>query len=158
MAMELEDFEVLRLAETLADEIWQHVIGWETFVRDTIGGQVARAVDSIGANIAESYGRFHYGEKINHLYYARGSLFETKYWLNRCRARHLLKPELASSYAERLTEIARQINRFTKHLKSHRSDSSKPTRTLREPAIEYVVRDEEHEPIFTDADFKWLNS
>ncbi len=158
MAMELEDFEVLRLAESLADEIWPHVIGWDVFARDSVGSQLTRVVDSIGANIAESHGRFHSGEKINPLCYARGSLFETKYWLNRCRARRLLKPELVSGYAERLTEIARQINRFTKHLKGHRSDSTKPTRAVREPAIEYIVRDDDDELIFTDADFQWLNA
>lgn len=86
-----------------------------------------------------------------------GSVFETKYRLNRCRARHLPGPELASNYAERLTEVARQINRLTKHLKSHRSDSSKATLALREPASEYIVRDGEDELIFTDADFEWLN-
>ena len=41
---------------------------------------------SIGSNIAEGFGRFHYKENVKFLYYARGSLAETKsrlryFWL-----------------------------------------------------------------------------
>ena len=31
--------------------------GWEPFAKNTIGTQLVRAADSIGANIAEGYGR-----------------------------------------------------------------------------------------------------
>lgn len=41
-----------------------------------------RSVDSVGANIAEGYGRYHYLDKIKFYYNARGSLFESKYWLD----------------------------------------------------------------------------
>ncbi len=78
MATPFEDLRVLRSAETIADEVWRTVVKWNEFTRDVVGKQLTRAVDSIGANIAEAYGRFHYGEKIQFLYYARGSLFETK--------------------------------------------------------------------------------
>ena len=92
MGTALEELPVLKIAEAIADEIWHEITQWGTFPRDVVGGQLARAVDSIGANIAESFGRFHYGEKINHLYYARGSLFESKYWLNRCVGCWIAKP------------------------------------------------------------------
>ncbi len=55
----LEDVRVYGLAESIADRIWDEVIGWEYFARDTIGKQLVRAADSISANIAESYGRYH---------------------------------------------------------------------------------------------------
>ncbi len=82
MALKFEELRVLQAAEAVADGIWRQVVRWGSFARDTVGKQMARAGDSIGANIAEAYGRFHYGEKLQFLYYARGSLFETKYWLN----------------------------------------------------------------------------
>lgn len=65
MGIELEDLRMLQSAESVADEIWKIVAGWDNFTRDIVGGQLARAVDSIGANIAESFGRFHYGEKLS---------------------------------------------------------------------------------------------
>ena len=85
--MKFEELRVLQAAEVIADAIWRQVVRWKPFERDTVGSQLTRAADSMGANVAESYGRFHYGEKLQFLYYARGSLFETKYWLNRTAAR-----------------------------------------------------------------------
>ena len=61
MALRFEDLRVLRAAETVADGIWRQIVRWEPFARKVVGGQVARAADSIGANIAEAFGRFHYG-------------------------------------------------------------------------------------------------
>ncbi len=93
MGTAFEDLRVLQSAEEVADGIWGQVVEWKSFAKDVVGGQLARAADSIGANIAESFGRFHYGEKLQFLYYARGSLFETKYWLNRALKRKLMMPE-----------------------------------------------------------------
>lgn len=60
MTTRFEDERVLQAAERVADEIWNCVIGWDEFARDVVGKQLARAADSIGANIAESYGRYHF--------------------------------------------------------------------------------------------------
>lgn len=50
----------------------------ETFgMRD----QIRRAVASIGANIAEGFGRYHYKDKLLFFYNARGSLYETQHFL-----------------------------------------------------------------------------
>lgn len=76
----LEEIEVYRLAEEIADKWWEIVNKWPPFAQDTTGKQLIRAVDSMGANIAESYRRYHL-EKINLLYYSRGSLYESKFLL-----------------------------------------------------------------------------
>ena len=58
--IERTKFEKLRgydLAETVADEVWNTVRAWDPFARDTVGRQLVRAADSIGANIAEGIGR-----------------------------------------------------------------------------------------------------
>ena len=69
--------------------IWKRVVQWDEFAKDVVGKQMARSADFIGANIAESFGRFNFGEKLQFLYYSRGSIFETKYWLNRTQVRGL---------------------------------------------------------------------
>jgi four helix bundle protein len=56
--------------------------------------------------------RFNFGEKLQFLYYARGSLFETKYWLNRAKARELMPPESVQKYATRLSKISATIEYF----------------------------------------------
>ncbi len=139
MATELEDLRILKTAETIADAIWKQVSQWDQFARDVVGKQIARAADSIGANIAESFGRFNFGEKLQFLYYSRGSLFETKYWLNRSLARGLMQADEVKDYANRLTEVARQLNVFASSLKSQRSNNKSQTKTVREPTTEYLI-------------------
>jgi hypothetical protein len=51
-----ENIQIYQLAEKLSDEVWAIVIGWEPFARNTIGAQLVRSTDSIGANIAEVVG------------------------------------------------------------------------------------------------------
>jgi four helix bundle protein len=112
VAIRFEELRVLQAAEAVADDIWRQVVRWDPFARDVVGGQLARAGDSIGANISEAFGRFHYGEKLQFLYYARGSLFETKYWLNRALTRDLMPSPQVQDYASQLTDLARQLNAF----------------------------------------------
>lgn len=49
-------------------------------LKKIIGDQFIRAIDSIRANIAEGYGRFHYLDRIKFYYNTCGSLFEAKHW------------------------------------------------------------------------------
>ena len=65
---DLTELWVFQKAEELAEAVWKLVMDWNSFAKNTVGEQLVRAVDSIGANIAEAFGRFHYGEKINFLY------------------------------------------------------------------------------------------
>lgn len=149
MATGLEDLRVLQAAEKVADKVWVEVSLWNLFARDVVGKQLARAVDSIGANIAEAFGRFHFGDKLNFLYHARGSVFETKYWLNRGLERDLLSRAQVEGYAAQLTAIARQLNAFASNLKSQKYDKQ----IVREPAAEYEV---DNEPLFSESDLDWL--
>jgi four helix bundle protein len=127
VSVELEELRVLQAAEQVADGLWRQVVRWESFARKVVGEQMARAADSIGANIAEAYGRYHYGEKLQFLYYARGSLYETKYWLNRASQRSLMQSEQVQDYTDQLTNLARQLNAFASAMKAQRQTSrSKP--------------------------------
>ena len=157
MAIGLDDLQVLKAAEVICDSIWKKVEGWDEFAKDVVGKQVARSADSIGANIAESFGRFNFGEKLQFLYYARGSLFETKYWLNRMQARGLMKVEEIREYADGLTALARQLNAFASGMKTVRAEAKKPA--VRESAPEYLAVSLEDipEPLFSETDLNFLN-
>ena len=157
MAIGLEDLQVLKLAETVADSIWKQVSNWDEFAKDTVGKQITRSADSIGANIAESFGRYNFGEKLQFLYYSRGSLFETKYWLNRAGTRELMKADEVREYSERLTALARQLNVFASGMKNVRAETKKSS--VRELAPEYLANslDEITESLFSETDFNFLN-
>lgn len=160
MATELEDLRILRTAESIADSVWKRVVQWDEFEKDVVGKQLARSVDSIGANIAESYGRFNYGEKLQFLYYSRGSLFETKYWLNRTLIRGLMPAEEVRDYAIRLSDVARQLNTFAGSLKNQRNESKPRSKSVSEPGTQYVVEDFDSVslPLFSHSEINWLES
>jgi four helix bundle protein len=160
MATAFEELRVLREAEVVADGIWEQVVEWEPFAREVVGGQLTRAVDSIGANIAEAFGRFHYGEKLQFLYYARGSLFETKYWLNRASARGLMGSDQVHDYASRLTSLARQLNAFVSSLKAQRHGNQSPQKAMHEAVAEYVthVPDDTLVSLFSEVELEWLQT
>jgi four helix bundle protein len=139
MVTKLEDLRVLRLAEELADSIWEEVKGLNEFEREVIGKQLVRAVDSIGANIAEAYGRYHYGEKIQFLYFARGSLFESKYWLNRIVKRGLMSSDISQKYLDHVSNLARQINAFVKNLRSQKNRTLGNSSKVEEEIVIYEI-------------------
>lgn len=74
-----ENLEVYQLSENLADTIWNMVKEWDSFVKFTIGNQITRSADSIGANIAEGVGRGAPRDNRRFVKIARGSLYETKH-------------------------------------------------------------------------------
>jgi four helix bundle protein len=112
----LEDLEVYQLAESFGDEIWVIVNEWEYFARDTLGKQMARSADSISANIAEGYGRYHYKENKNFCYYSRGSIIETKGWLKKSRNRNLIDEERFTVLFEKLQVIHLKLNAYLKFI------------------------------------------
>ena len=78
-----ENLDVYKLSERLADQIWRVVIHWDNLAKDTLGKQLVRAADSVGANIAEGSGRGTEPELRRYIRISRGSLYETKHWLRR---------------------------------------------------------------------------
>jgi four helix bundle protein len=160
MPATFEDLRVLKSAEEIADSVWKVVVQWDEFAKDVVGKQMARSADSIGANIAESFGRYNFGEKLQFLYYSQGGIFETKYWLNRTQIRGLMNPNEAREYIDGLTALAHQLNTFTSGLKTVRVEHSKRKPAVRELAAEYSTFDLEEIPIplFSVDDLIYLNA
>ena len=88
------------------------MVGWDYFARRTVGQQLVRAVDSISANIAESYGRHHVRDVVLFLYYARGSLYETQDWLSKAVQRSLFSDELGRELLDTIQVIAPKLNAY----------------------------------------------
>jgi four helix bundle protein len=113
--MERTDFEKLRvykLAETLADGIWGVVITWDYLAKDTVGKQMIRAADSIGANIAEGTGRAPLQDNRRFIRMARGSLYETQHWLRRAYKRSLLSKQQVASLTPIIGELSPKLNAY----------------------------------------------
>jgi len=77
-----------------------------------IGSQFADAIDSLSANIAEGFGRYHKKDKIKFYYNARGSTYESLSWLEKAKDRKLLTPEEYTKIIKTLKEIPLEINKL----------------------------------------------
>jgi four helix bundle protein len=107
-----ESLRVYQLAEQLADLIWDMVMAWGNFARDSVGKQVVRAADSIGANIAEGVARGSYQENRRFVRIARGSLNETRHWLRRAVKRKLLTQAQVDQLRPLLDELSPKLNAY----------------------------------------------
>jgi len=116
MNYKLEDLEVYNLSELISDKIWDIVMRWDYFAKDTIGKQICRAADSISANIAEGYGRYHFKEKKNFCYYSRGSVLEVKSFLRKSKNRNLISEDCYSELYAELQIIHLKLNAYIKYI------------------------------------------
>jgi four helix bundle protein len=106
MRSKFRDLAAYRLSADAGDMLHRTILGWPSFERWTLGVQLIRAADSIGANIAEASGRMHAPDRRRLLIIARGSLHETEHWLARAAARDLP----TAGCEQGLKEIALTLN------------------------------------------------
>ncbi len=111
-----EKLRVYQLSEQLSDAIWDTVCGWKPLATDTVGKQLIRSADSIGANIAEGSGRGTYQDNRRFVRTARESLYETRHWLRRAFKRKLLKQEQIDALKPMMDELSPKLNAYLKSI------------------------------------------
>jgi four helix bundle protein len=89
---------------------------WNVFARDTVGKQLVRAADSIGANIAEGTGRGTFVDNRRFVRIARGSLNETQHFLRRAYKRKLLNDKDIQALRPLVDELAPKLNSYLKSI------------------------------------------
>jgi len=111
-----ENLRVYQLAEEVADRVWQFVLRWDHFARDTVGKQIVRAADSIGANIAEGAGRGSFQDNRRFVRIVRGSHNELRHWLRRAYRRRLLSEEDTAALEPMIDELSPRLNAFLRSI------------------------------------------
>jgi len=111
-AKDFYQLEIYKRYESISNMLWKSVDNWSRRHQDLIGGQLLRAVDSVGANIAESVGRGHFWESLHHLFYGRGSLAETQHWIRRAVHLQLLKKDEIGFLRSETTILYKQLNTY----------------------------------------------
>lgn len=120
--LNLSKIEAYVQAYRLSNEIWEMVSKWEKFERWTVGIQITRSADSIAANIAEGFGRYHKKDKIRFYRYSFGSMEETRHWSDKTRDRQLISPDRASHLkceVDKLPKMLHQLIQFTNQKLKH---------------------------------------
>ena len=114
MKSNFEGLRVYQLAESLSDAVWELVLSWDRFARDTVGRQLVRAADSVGANIAEGSGR------------GSGSLNETQHFLRRAFRRKLIAGPQIKRIKPLLDELAPSLNAYLSSIGTLRCGTGLP--------------------------------
>ena len=107
-----ENLRVYHLAEEIADLAWDVVVEWTHLAQDTVGKQLIKSADSIGANIAEGTGRGSSAENRRFAKIARGSLFEVKHWLRRAYKRKLLTDTEVAKFQKLIKELTPKLSAY----------------------------------------------
>jgi four helix bundle protein len=107
-----ENLKNYRLAEDLADRIWDVVATWDGFAKQTAGAQIVRAAESVGASLAEGVGRGSHADNRGFVRTARGSLYEALHFLRRAFRRHLLTKAQTDALKPLLEELPPRLNAY----------------------------------------------
>jgi len=112
--LDINDLNAYRISFQLSNYIWNLVLKWDFFPKDTIGKQLVRAIDSISSNIAEGFGRYGKKDKINFYRYSYGSIKETIDWIEKAKFRNLLKKDEYLYIQTQLELLPREVNSLIK--------------------------------------------
>ncbi|HLD63637.1 MAG TPA: four helix bundle protein [Candidatus Peribacteraceae bacterium] len=106
----LNDLDAYRVSFRLSNNVWEIILRWDYFSKDTVGKQYIRSVDSISANLAEGFGRYTKKDKIHFYRYALGSVYESLDWTEKARRRDLLSEEQYQMIVHALRSLPKEIN------------------------------------------------
>jgi four helix bundle protein len=114
--MNLQDLVIYKLSMAMAQKVWNIVIGLDSFAKYTLGKQWVNASDSIGLNISEGFGRYHFRDAKNFYYYSRGSLFESLAILEKAHDRKLLSETDYKELLSELKDLGIKLNNFIRNI------------------------------------------
>jgi len=100
----------LRLAEQLANELWNIAAGWDEFARTSLALPMSRAADDIGLQLALTQGRIPIKQHLRHISSARKTLLPVDYYLQRAKQRELLETTLANQLHALIRTLARRLD------------------------------------------------
>jgi len=111
--IEAKDLKVYQLARQLSKLAWEiyESLSWQD--KKIMGDQFIESTDSVGANIIEGYGRYHYLDKIRFYYIARASLNESAiHWLELLLDRNKINHEQYKEMIDVAKDLQVKLNNF----------------------------------------------
>jgi len=110
MVKEFQDLEVWKNAKQVVISIYKFTRDFPKQETYGLTNQLRRAVNSICANIAEGFNRFHHKDKIKFYYNARGSISECKSHLLISQELGYLEKGNVNKLIEELDIIGKMLN------------------------------------------------
>jgi four helix bundle protein len=112
------DLETWKQARKIRNIISSLVKGFPTEEKYRLTDQIVRSSRSIGNNLAEGHGRFHYQDNIRFCIMARGSLTETLDHLIIALDEQIITNEMLLTFQAEYDSCLRLINGYIQYLKS----------------------------------------
>lgn len=109
----LKDLQVYQLSRKLSALAWEvySKLSWDQ--KKIIGDQFIRSIDSVGANVAEGYARYHYLDKVRFYFFSRGSLSEAcQHWAELMFEREIIDQKTFDSIQEIHKQLEIKLNNF----------------------------------------------
>ena len=118
MGTELQNLEVYQLARKISKLAWGIYVNFSWQEKKVVGDQFITAVDSVGANIAEGWGRLHFLDRNRFNYNARGSLVESQHWLELMIERNIISKESGEVLRIEMRQLRTKLNNFILSIKN----------------------------------------
>ncbi|MFA5970795.1 MAG: four helix bundle protein [Lentimicrobiaceae bacterium] len=117
----LKDLKVYQLARKLSAIAWNIYSKMSFEDKKIMGDQFIRSTDSIGANIAEGYSRYHYLDKVRFYYNSRASQSEaTDHWLDLLFERNKISQDIFEEFNSISKDLQIKLNNFIKTTKDEK--------------------------------------
>lgn len=110
--MQIGDLEIYQIARKLSGRAWAVYVGLQLSERKIVGDQFLRSIDSMGANIAEGWGRFYFLDRNRFNYHARRSLLEAIHWVNLLIERKIIGRNLGEEMIAELELLRYKLNNY----------------------------------------------
>lgn len=111
--IEIKNLEVYKLARELSKIGWEIYKGLSWQDKKIMGDQFIESTDSVGANISEGYGRYHYLDRIKFYYNSRASLSECSehHWFELLKERKKIDSKY-DEYKKIAKDLQIKLNNF----------------------------------------------
>lgn len=113
--LQLGNIDCYKRAYNLSNYVWEIVINWDWFPKQTLGSQFIRSIDSISANIAEGFGRYHKKDKIRFYRVSYGSISESLDWNQKAFTRSLVTKDQYTHIITELKLLQKETNQLTRY-------------------------------------------
>lgn len=117
------DLEVWKKSRLLRNNISALVKSFPSEEKYRLTDQIIRSARSIGNNIAEGHGRYHYADESKFLLNARGSATETIDHLIIALDENYITEEIFKRFKDDCEECTRMINGYITYLRNQHSNS-----------------------------------
>ena len=131
----IEQTKVFQCFVQVANDGWDLVQPWDGFAKSTLGKQLVRSLDSIGANMAEGGGRYGTTNSLHLFVIARASARESKYWISVAESRRLVATDKVAELLSSIDKGTQMLNSLINYRRRHKSNEA-----VRELESEYNIK------------------